>query len=322
MIRPAFGTRGEDFLESGHGNYGEGSPAELSRIQDAVRAYLRGDTVYFIEFLHRRQWEWFVEGCGDRPGRVWLTAELPPSWPRPPEAQIRVWDEWFQSQARQFWRIRHRCPVVYQRRADGLTHEWCLTYGAWQSERESCVQMLEGLGLLDRSHYSRPQHRPDLTMPITPESTDVRRPGAPRRIFTLESGTEWEERFQHRTNVLRLRPAGQSCHAWVVIDNFPFNPDMSGAVSEKILYPVLMGIPFLYVGNPHQCRRILDLGFEPAEPCRASERGLAEQMLYLRQIFRDPQWAQQWQELQGNRISHNLRVLERLANLPTPAELQ
>ena len=90
---------------------------------------------------------------------------------------------------------------------------------------------------------------------------------------------------------------------------------MLGTVSEKVLYPILYGVPFIYVGNQRQRRTLARWGIHPNDSFRSNVRSVVEQMQWLKSIFRDPKLAQQWQDHQGETIISNLQVLEKLPDL-------
>jgi hypothetical protein len=296
---------------------GQNHPDENRRIDSAVAHYQRGHPCLFREWIHRQQWQRFAEAIGTQPGVIGLPAPLPESWLTPPAARILVWDGNLHQTARALHRERARYPVQYRRSAQSFEWDFLLPYGTWQAERESLVQHLEGLGVLQHSLYSRPAESL-VPLPVAQVQPDPRRSEPARRIPAPDGLTPEQERFQHHVNVGQFHGVAQRVHCWVAVDNYCINPEFAGTISEKVLYPVLLGIPFIYVGNPEQIRTLNRLGFEPAEPARSTERSVVEQMLWLRELFRRPDLAQSWQELQGERLTRNLAALRRLAQAQPP----
>lgn len=298
---------------------GQESAIEHHMVDLAVAEYLKGNPVRFAEYLHHRHWERFAQSIGSQSGWVWLEAPLPQDWTRPSGCEIRVWNSVLHRIAGDFVQNAPRRRVEHRRQALSLSHDFILTYGTWQAERESMVQHLERLGVLDQSWYSRPSpttHSLHQHLPDQPFEIRSRQPA--RRLPETVAQSAESQRFNHARNWQDLMPVARQCHCWAVLENFCLNDDLLGPLTEKILYPMFLGIPFILIGNQHHRTQMQDWGIEPAEISRTTARSVAEQMLWLRQIFHDPDLAQQWQELQGERISHNLHHLNRLAHTPRP----
>jgi len=88
--------------------------------------------------------------------------------------------------------------------------------------------------------------------------------------------------------------------------------------SEKWVWPVFMGIPWIYIGTEGQIKTLRSWGFEPNDTYRSDVRGVAEQMMWLKKIFDDPDLAQKWQEKQGELIIKNREALDRVLGIINP----
>lgn len=286
---------------------------EQQFVQTAVDAYLRGETVSFLEFIHSRQWEYFYQRTKNKSGRIQVWSPLPADWPVGADMQIKVWHSHNYKFASEFNRLKKSFPVQHHRQSKSFDHEFVMLYGSWQHERETVMQTLERLHILDRSIYSRPPQiaeykkhiNCDYLFPITSEAE-------PRTIEQTHSTISHEQRFCHESNIFNLFDASKTAHCWVVMDCYCLNNDMTGTVTEKVLYPILYGVPFIYIGNHEQRLTLSRWGIRPNDLARADVRSVAEQMLWLQSIFRDPELAQQWQDRQGETIISNLRALENL----------
>jgi len=289
---------------------------EQQFVQTAVDAYLRGETVCLEEFVHEKQWQYFYEGTKGLAGKITVYCPLPTGWPVDTLMQIEVFHKLAYEFSVELNLLKSSFPTQYQRRADSFDCEFVMPYGTWQHERETVMQTLERLNILDRSIYSRPPQHTELQKHINCDYLFPIHSLADAR--TIEGATNTindDQRFQHDSNSFNLHDASKRAHCWVAMDNTPFNHSVSGTVSEKVLYPILYGVPFIYIGNPEQQRTLKRWGIQPNDPSRSTVRGVAEQMQWLQSIFRDPDLAQQWQDHQGELVESNSRALRNLPGL-------
>ena len=289
---------------------------EQRLIQTAVDAYLGGAMVRFKEFIHRKQWDYFHHRTKNKHGKIQVYCPLPLDWPVDKGMEVEVLHDWLHPISSELKQIKKSFPTQYDRQVGSFDHDFVLPYGTWQHERETVIQTLERLDVLDRSIYSRPPQileyqkhiNIDYLFPINSEEVA-------RTIEQTTKTTTQKQRFHHASNVFNLFDASKKAHCWVVLENYSLNDDMLGTVSEKVLYPILYGVPFIYVGNQGQRRTLARWGIHPNDPFRSDVRGVVEQMQWLKSIFRDPKLAQQWQDHQGKTIISNLQVLEKLPDL-------
>jgi len=289
---------------------------EQRLIQTAVDAYLGGALVEFREFIHRKQWDYFHHRTKNKNGKIRVESPLPLDWPVDKGMEVEVMNGWLHSISSELKQIKKTFPTQYDRQVGSFDYDFILPYGTWQHEREIMMQVLERLNVLSSSIYSRPPQKIeqqkninfDYLFPIHSEAVA-------QTIEQTTKTTTHKQRFEHASNIFNLFNASKTAHCWVVMENHGLNDDMLGTVSEKILYPILYGVPFIYVGNREQRRTLARWGIHPNDPFRSDVRGVVEQMQWLRSIFRDPKLAQQWQDHQGKRIVSNLQVLENLPDL-------
>ena len=289
---------------------------EQRLIQTAVDAYLGGALVEFREFIHRKQWDYFHHRTKNKNGKIRVESPLPLDWPVDKGMEVEVMNGWLHSISSELKQIKKTFPTQYDRQVGSFDYDFILPYGTWQHEREIMMQALERLNVLSSSIYSRPPQKIeqqkninfDYLFPIHSEAVA-------QTIEQTTKTTTHKQRFEHASNIFNLFNASKTAHCWVVMENHGLNDDMLGTVSEKILYPILYGVPFIYVGNREQRRTLARWGIHPNDPFRSDVRGVVEQMQWLRSIFRDPKLAQQWQDHQGKRIVSNLQVLENLPDL-------
>ena len=266
---------------------------EREWLDQAVRAYQRGEVVKILECFHKSQWQYFVEQTkGTEGGGVQMVNRIPDTWARNPNMQIRVENDVIDSRSRQMWWSRRDMPVQYNRQVRDLQHDFVMPYGSYQWHRQQVFEPIAQSGVLRNSRYSRPGH--------TMEGLDQ---------------LTHEQRYDHGANVRNLWRIAQKCHCWVVLDSWcDFSPDdLVSLVTEKVLYPIFYGIPFIYVGGATQRAQLQELDIRPNDDLRTSARSVTEQMLYLQTIFQDPDRAQQWQGQQGMTINHNLERMKTFA---------
>lgn len=289
---------------------------EQRLVQTAVDAYLQGETVCFLECVHKNQWKYFYEGTKNRAGKIQTWFPFPKDWPRNPLMEITVWPRHVCGVAENFNHLKSSFPTQYHRQIKSFDFDFVMPYGSWQHEREIVMQTLERLCILDRSIYSRPPQiekyqesiRYDYLFSINSQSD-------PRTIEGTTKTINDSQRFNHKSNVFNLYDTSKKAHCWVVMDNCCLNDDMSGTLSQMVLYPILYGVPFIYIGNREQRRHLAEWGIQPNDPSRSTVRGVAEQMLWLQSIFQDPILAQKWQDCQGELIESNSRALKKLPDL-------
>jgi len=105
------------------------------------------------------------------------------------------------------------------------------------------------------------------------------------------------------------------CQSAVVLDCYCFDDDYSGYLSEKLLYPIAAGIPWIYAGNRYQREKLIQRGFRPHLSPAETPEELIHQMLWLQAIFRNPDMSRRWQEQQGETIIHNQNQLRSLKDI-------
>lgn len=292
--------------------------AEKEYLDEAVRAFKQGSVVYFNEMIHRNQWNYFNEKTKGVEGSVQLSGPLPKDWNVDVKKTIKVFNECVYKQVSKLLTKRKQYDFQYSRNASAIDKHFLMTYGIdREHERECMIQALERLQVLDNSIYSRPEIKDydkrfqehidiDYIFPIRNENI---------RYRNIEDTVQHLTRnyLVEQNNVLPVfNEISKRVHCWAVLDVFPFNDELNGMPSEKFLWPVFFGVPFIYIGSKFQRKVLKSWGFEPNDPCRENVRSTVEQMMWLKSIFDDPALAQQWQDSQGERIMANWEALKNL----------
>lgn len=309
-------TYGPTFPE-GMGSMG---PDELKLMDKVVRIYKQGHPILFKEYVHKNQWHYFNEQTKGIEGEVEIEGPLPDDWTVCSKKQIRIFNRCVHTQSTEVLGRKSQFPFLgYKRVAESLDKHFLTTYG-WcrEHERERVMQVLERLQILKNSIYSRPDADSNLQesvnidyiFPIRNDNVKYRNIEGTDKKLDKETFL----RHQHLTLPV-LYEAAKRVHCWVVLDDYALNDDLNGTPSEKVLWPVFFGIPFIYVGSKNQMEVLRSWGIEPNDPYRNSVRGVAEQMFWLRSIFDDPKLAQEWQASQGELIVKNRKMLDKLPAL-------
>jgi len=297
---------------------GDLQPDEKDYLDQTVEAYKRGEVVEFFETIHKDQWCYFNEKTKGIKGKVELNGPLQSSWPVDEHKQISVFVEYTYNKVVEVLTRRNQYPFQYKRKVSNLDKHFLVPYGSKREhERECMMQTLERLNVLDNSIYSRP--KPDKTLqkhvdigytfPIRNENVKY------RNIEGTNVHLAKQKYLYSQDKMLpALYDASKRVHCFVVLDNFPFNNELNMPTTEKFLWPVFFGVPFIYIGSEHQKESLRSWGFEPNDQSRTDVRSTTEQMMSLKSIFDDPKLAQQWQDSQGDLVIKNWKALQELPN--------
>lgn len=301
-------------FKEGIGNMGV---AERDLIHQAVIAYKKGQVIEFLEHVHKNQWEYFNEQTKGIEGEVQLWGPIPDNWSIDNKKHIKIFNRCVYSETIKALNNREQYRLQYKRVTSNLDKHFLMTYGSKREhERECVVQTLERLNVLNNSIYSRPamdeqlQKHVDIDYIFPIRNHNVRYCNIENTTQILTNSYLYD---QDKTLPV-LYEASQRVQCWAVLDCFPFNNNLNGVPSEKFIWPVLMGVPFIYIGNRQQKEVLKSWGFEPNDSSRDDVRGTVEQMMWLKSIFDDPELSQQWQESQGNLVIKNSEVLKILPN--------
>ena len=291
------------------------TPIEREHIGRAVTAYKSGQTVEFCEHINRNHWKYFNEQTKGIQGKVKIWAPFPEDWEVDNNKQVIVHNTDLREEVVELLGKREQFRFQTKRQVMDLDKHFLMTYGSTSEyEREQVMQSLERLKVLDQSIYSRPRVSPEMQEQVNidyifPIRNDYARY---RNIEGIEQETSKKYLYDQSSVLPVLYRASKRVHCWAVLDVFPFVEDITTIPSEKFLWPIFFGIPFIYIGSKRQMDMLRGWGFEPNDPHRSDVRSTVEQMMWLKSIFSDPVLAQQWQDSQGELINKNLKALESL----------
>jgi len=314
-----------------------GVPGDLAKeerqyLDKACNDFKNGKALHFLEFIHKNQWNYFIEQTKGVEGEVTIFGHLPDDWSVDQKKRIKVMNNCVHQAVKWALKRSEQYPFLGNKRnVQNFDKHFMMTYGTDpDGERECVLQVLERLNVLDQSVYSRPavtnemqMDYPDLDyiFPIRNNNIKYRNiegetsDGLPKKKWNIkkwDSGLEESITPQYHTL--------KKVHCYAVLDCLPLNNDMLPMPSEKWVWPVFMGIPWIYIGTEGQMKTLRSWGFEPNDTHRSDVRGVAEQMMWLKKIFNDPDLAQKWQEKQGELIVKNREALDRVLGIINPNE--
>lgn len=303
-----------------HGVPGELGKEERQYLDKVCKNFKDGKALYFLEYVHKNQWNYFIKQTKGIAGDVTIWGHLPDDWSVDGKKRIKVMNELVYNTVEWTLDRQGQYPFLgYKRDVKSLDQHFLLTYGSMpEVERENVVQVLERLKVLDNSIYSRPNISENFQKCVSSDyifTIDNKSPKYRSIEGTDEVLDKAEYLYHHSKAFPALYQAAQRVHCHAVLDCFPFNNQMLPIPSEKWVWPVFMGIPWIYIGSEGQMQTLRSWGFEPNETFRSDVRGVAEQMMWLKSIFDDPDLAQKWQEKQGELIIKNREALDRVLEI-------
>jgi len=311
------------------GNEFKGTPGSMGTEEQqyfdkTISAFKSGKYIVFEEFIHKSQWEYFIKQTKGIEGDIELAGPLPDGWTVDNKKRIKVWNRSTAEALKYLYNTKKQFPFLgYKRDVKSLDKHFLLTYGSKNEvERERVVQVLERLKVLDHSTYSRPNVTEDCQKHVNLDCIfpiDNKNPKYRNIEGTDEVLGKGEYLYNNSKAVPVLYQAAKKVHCWAVLDCLPFNDNVAGGnPSEKWVWPVFMGIPWIYIGSTYSIEILRSWGFEPNETFRSDIRSVAEQMMWLKSIFNDTELAQKWQENQGTLIIKNREALDRLLEIIGP----
>ena len=320
MAKPTFSkVLTEPIFKEGTGGLGE---AERHFLDEAVEAFRQERIVEFQEHVHRNQWNYFIENTKGIEGVIKLWGPLPNDWITDDKKKIKVFNECVYENTINLLAKRGEYPFQYKRKAKNLDKDFLMTYASGggthsEHERECMTQTLERLNVLDNSIYSRPDYNErlqkhvdiDYIFPIPNQNVQY------KNIENSKEHFDKKYLYDQKKVLPVLSKMCERVNCYAVLDVFPFNNELNAMPSEKFLWPVFFGIPFIYIGSRAQINVLRSWGFEPNDPYRDNYRETAEQMMWLKSIFHDPELAQKWQDAQGELICRNWEALKNLPDL-------
>tara|TARA_X000000950_G_scaffold285740_1_gene392488 strand:+ start:888 stop:2009 length:1122 start_codon:yes stop_codon:yes gene_type:complete len=208
-------------------------------------------------------------------------------------------------------------PPVYHRKVTEIKHNFLLMASNINSIRVPVVMMLKGLGVLEDALWSCPKvkavdqlYYPD-PIGINSVLSDL-----DKRVV----GGEYI-RFDFERNMEVLPQLLQQCHFHVAMESDVLYTDYHHwCVDEKHLQGYTTTTPVLPIWGDEQAEQMREWGFRFENiPGRAELESKQEaimrwcrEILFYCQLSKNPDWAQSWQDSQGETTSHNFELNRKL----------
>jgi hypothetical protein len=287
------------------------NPDEDNLEDQAVDALQKDGIVYLIDDVEIHKWYYFCKTIEKKSirGTVILETPLPAGWSKPNTIDLRLfrYTPWLASKK------LGQLKQVPNQNLNKISKDFFALYGHWEWEKEVLVQSLERMGVLTNSVYSRPQY--DRWLPWPEPYLDTNR-AVTKHQKTVDPEGPTPKRFEHSVEkVHSIMAPAHTCHCTLVIENDVLAPNRTPLITEKFMYPIVMGMPWIYLGDPEKYETIKKWGFRAVEEPRSTVRGMVEQCLWYQKLFQDPEAVHRWRTAQQPIIERNLGALKRLPEL-------
>jgi hypothetical protein len=206
---------------------------------------------------------------------------------------------------------------VYHRKATDLKHSFLFMASSPYSDRVPVAIMLKELCVLEDALWSCPDiYASDRVyaedhIGINPALSDIK-----KQVV----GGEYI-RFDIKENIKVLPPLLQQCHFHVAMDSDVLYTDYHHwCVAEKHLQCYTTTTPVLPIWGDEEAEQMREWGFRFDNiPGRAESESKQEaiirwckEILFYSQLSKNPDWAQSWQDSQGETTSHNFELNRKL----------
>jgi hypothetical protein len=208
---------------------------------------------------------------------------------------------------------------VFHRKVDDMEHSFMIMAGNPIGPGPHLLMMLKELGALDNALYGRPEIKAnDRTYP-----DDAL--GINRVIKDLNQGHLGGEyvRFDHKRNLSILNKCLNKCHFFVAMDRDVFYDHyVHWGIAEKHLQCFTSTAPVLPIWADAEAQQMKEWGFRfknnmnrrPNESLQDVVKRYCREILFYSQMTKNKDWAQSWQDLQGEDTFHNFQLAKNLHN--------
>lgn len=208
---------------------------------------------------------------------------------------------------------------TYKRKVADLKHTFliCSSNPTQHSGQLQLLSVLEELGILKDALYSSPEK------PASDVIFAYDRLGINTHMKNLEHRVLGEEyiRFDHYLNLKTLTPLLDQCHFHVARGQNGFNTEYQNwGVDEKCFQGYTTTCPVLPIWSEPDAEQMQEWGFKFKNiPSRHELESIQDviirwcgEILFYNQMTQNKDWAQSWQDSQGENTIHNFELLKRL----------
>ena len=206
---------------------------------------------------------------------------------------------------------------VYHRKATDLKYSFLFMASSRYSDRVPVAMMLKELGVLEDALWACPEVKAvDRLYDPDPIGINSVLSDLDKRVVGGE-----HVQFNEKRNTEILSPLLRQCHFHVAMDSDVLYTDYHHwCVAEKHLQGYTTTTPVLPIWGDEQAEQMKEWGFRFDNiPGRAESESKQEaivrwcrEILFYSQLSKNPDWAQSWQDSQGETTSHNFELNRKL----------
>jgi hypothetical protein len=294
---------------------------EPNAIDKSAQIAIKDKVVEIVDFIHIDQWKRFCEKVGNNKVVV-IVWQLPKSWSRPSNIQVIQTHEF----TYRYIKDMQSClKSNWNRQVDKSWKDFsifCLHPDPFRMWR---IAYLDALGLLDNAVYSNPDfdieewpHDIDESNKILPKKYELKMADKKDRVEHYRDQVKSKKNCDLETigGIIKLL---RQVHFQISLHNHPDESEgFSSHITEKVLWATFAQVPEVIIASPGTLEQLAEWDFKPGWPAgHLSPRQQMAEVTRLVHQNRNLDWAQRWQDSQGQSIAHNYEILTKL-----PARLE
>jgi len=205
--------------------------------------------------------------------------------------------------------------IQHKKKVRDLKYNFGIMQQGPEPGRRHLIMMLKKLGLLDRALYSNNHLTADHTFSSDELAINKHLVDIPSKII----GVSYDRKNLFE-NMKFLLPEIEKCHLWISTESDVYMSDLLMCVAEKPMWAVSTGTPLLAIWRENVAQQMRDWGYRfhnlgikgEDETDQGAVRRWCEKIAFMDHLFRDPDWAQDWLDLQGENTSWNAELSRKL----------
>jgi hypothetical protein len=302
-----------------------------SLIDSSVESFKKNKLIIITRSIRKPWWENFISQIisKDLDGVI-MVDHLPDTWIRPDNCVLvnhlqahisRNLDNWLKCK-------NSLLPLQFKRKINQINYSFFSAVGSGYEDPPRLIfsRLLELLGVADRALISRAEVK-ESQLNMAPDPWVINgclsKPAALKRfdnrpVLMMGGRKKWSWEYSQEENN-DVIAAIQQCHFALSFDNNFSWPDGNGYMSEKMLFPLLAGVPCIWLANDHKKNLLKDWGFEDSSdglfiPSVDNLYGWVAAISVLERLVMDSASSQGWQDAQGERVYNNYKSLWKLSD--------
>jgi len=294
----------------------EGLDIEMN---NSIDFFKKNKLVFITHSIQKSWWENFVSQIENQNSTgVIIVDHLPYDWHRPRGCVVidnlhslvsRNLDSWLSCK-------KFLLPVQFKRKVEKIEFSFFSACGGGDKSRLIFSRLLELLAIADRALISRAEVKElclsmetdfwTLNSSLSVSATTRRFDDQPK----LKKMVHDYDPKEHNDVIGSI----QKCHFALSMDNCFSWEDANGAMTEKMFYPFLTGVPCIWLANDHKKDLLQHWGFQDSSDglfvrSPGDLYGWAAAISLLERLVMDSPASQSWQDAQGERVYKNYNSL-------------